>query len=537
VKKSTQKANPDAMPSTTDSTGESSGESQFHRVIGVVDIGATSIRLAISQVDSQGQIENLESLSQAVSLGRDSFINGRISTSTIEECVRVLKIYRDKLREYGIENANDVHVVATSAVREARNRLSFQDRVFIATGLEVEPFDEAELHRVTFLGIQPILKTHRQLHDRTNVICEIGGGSTEMLVVNSGNVVFSETYRMGSLRLRKSLEAINAAFSEERQIINEQIKQLVQRFHRTVPNLDKPNFIAMGGDLRFAVSQMFPDTRATELTEVTINQFEAFTESIARCSPDELFNRYELSHPEAESLAPALMAYLALAKSTDRETFFVSNVNMREGLVREMIQPDAWNREFRDQVMRYSIALGRTYKFDEEFAIHVAELCQLLFEELRSEHGLSKKYGLILNISALLHEIGQFVNHRSFHKHSLYLIRNSDFFGVGQTDVLLSALVARYHRRAHPQPNHEGYSSLNRSQRVIVCKLAAILRIAIALNSSRQQKVKSLDCNIRGDSVQIRIPVVDLSLEKISLAQGSLLFKETFGKTVTVTEK
>lgn len=511
-------------------------EGKASRVVAVIDIGATSVRMAISQIGPSGVVENLESLSQAVSLGKDSFIEGTIKSETIEECVRVLKIYRSKLDELGIRDPKDIHIVATSAVREARNRLLFLDRVFIATGFEIEPFDEAELHRVTYLGIQPLLNSRPELQARTNVICEIGGGSTEILVVDSGNVVFSETFRMGSLRLRKTLEAIEAPVSDWRKMMVEQIRQVVLRFKRSVPKLKHPKFIGMGGDLRFACAQMFIGEPVLELREIKTAEFREFTESIVSRPPDKILNQYSLSLPEAESVGPALLAYSQLIQALKLDSFFVSNINMRDGLVREMIQPDEWGEEFRQQVIRFSLNLGRKYDFDEKYAVQVAELSRLLFRNLAAEHQLDGRYELTLYVAALLHEIGQFIGQRGFHKHSLYLIRNSEFFGLGQKDILLVALVARYHRRAHPQPDHEGYSSLERVDRVIVSKLAALLRVAIALNASRKGKVRSMECEIGSEVVLLKIPATELSIEKITLQQSGTLFRETFGKKILITK-
>lgn len=524
------------MKTKTEVNTSQSRRSQAGRIVAVIDIGATSVRMAVSQIDENGIAETLETLSQAVSLGKDSFIKGAIESETIEECVRVLKIYRAKLNELGITDSRDIHVVATSAVREARNKLLFLDRVFIATGFEIEPFDEAELHRVTFLGIQPLIKSQPQLNDATNVICEIGGGSTEILVVESGDVLFSETFRMGSLRLRKTLEAINAPKADWRKIMTEQIRQVVRRFQRSVPKLKNPNFIGMGGDLRFATSQMYAGEPIQDLRRIETAQFERFTEAIVQDSPDKIINRYSLSMPDAESLGPALLAYAQFVKALKLESFYVSNANMRDGLIREMIQPDDWGTEFQDQVIRYSLNLGRRYQFDEKHAVHVAQLSQMLFRQLKSEHELDAKYELTLYVAALLHEIGQFINQRGFHKHSLYLIRNSEFFGLGQKDILIVALVARYHRRAHPQPSHDGYSSLDRIDRVTVSKLAAILRVAIALNASRRSKVKEINCESGTETVNIKIPAAELSLEKLTLQQSGTLFRETFGKHIHITK-
>ena len=146
------------------------------QIVAVIDIGAGSVRMAIAELARDGTTRLLENLSQAVSLGHDSFETGKISRRTIEDCVHVLRIYRQKLNEYHIADKRDIRVVATSAVQEASNRLAFLDRVFIATGFEIESFDAAELHRVTYIGILPVIERLNLPPDSQNIVCEIGGG-------------------------------------------------------------------------------------------------------------------------------------------------------------------------------------------------------------------------------------------------------------------------------------------------------------------------------------------------------------------------
>jgi exopolyphosphatase/guanosine-5'-triphosphate,3'-diphosphate pyrophosphatase len=193
----------------------------------------------------------------------------------------------------------------------------------------------------------------------------------------------------------------------------------------------------------------------------------------------------------------------------------------------------AWSKEFIQQILRSAMDLGRKFEYDEPHAVHVAELCSKLFTQLKDEHQLPPRSEVILRVAALLHEIGLFVSNRSYHKHSLYLIRNSELFGLGKRDLLLAAMVARYHRRASPQPTHEGYNTLDRDERVAVAKMAAILRLADALDESRSQRIQELACLREGGRLVISIPgVEDLSLEQLALKQSGALFEETFGLTV-----
>lgn len=503
------------------------------RPAAVIDIGTSSIRMAIAEIGERSRVRTLEALSQAVNLGRDTFTRGAITKATIEDCVRVLRTYRRILREYQIEKPEQIRVVATSAVREAANRLAFVDRIYIATGFQVEPIDEAEVNRITYLGIQPFLTADPILAQARAVAIEVGGGSTELLVVKGGDVVYSHTYRLGSLRLRETLEALRAPTLKVRNLMETQIHRTVEEMVEHIRQDGPLEMIAMGGDVRFAVHQLQPEWDGKHLARLSSKALEDLTNKILGQSEDRLVRKYRLTFPEAETLGPALLAYTLLAKELKRSEIFVTNVNLRDGLLKEMAEGESWSREFSQQIIRSGLDLGRKFAFDEQHAQHVAELAQSLFQQLREEHQLPPRTEVILYLAALLHEIGLYVSNRSYHKHTLYLIRNSELFGMGRRDQLLAALVARYHRRASPQPMHEGYATLDREGRVAVSKLAAILRVAIALDESRSQRIQEVHVSRENGRLVISVPrVEDLSLEQLALKQSGSLFEETYGMPV-----
>lgn len=501
--------------------------------VAVIEVGTTSIRMAIAEVDATGTVRTLEPLSQGVTLGKDTFTRGEIGKQTIEDCVRVLKAYRAKLEEYGIRQLDQVRVVATSAVREAVNQMAFVDRIYIATGLTVQPIDEAEVHRITYRSIQPLLAAEPRFAEAHTIICEVGGGSTELLVVERGNVKYSHSYRLGSLRLRQTLQALRTSQTKMREIMELESQQTLDDLRQHVPPEQATELLALGGDIRFAARQLIPDWKPHTLGVIPVPKLASLVDTVLPLSEEAIVRRYHLTLPEAETLGPALLIYLQLAQILALDQVTVSVANLRDGLLREMGDQTIWTEDFRTQIIRSALELGRKYQFDEPHAVHVAELSRALFAALRDEHKLDARYELILYLAALLHEIGGFVSHTSLHKHSMYLIQHSDLFGLGPADVLLVALVARYHRRASPKPTHPDFSTLDRERRVTVSKLAAILRIAIALDASRTQRVRDIACHRDRNRLVITVPQADeLSVEQLALRQGRSLFEEIYGMTV-----
>lgn len=513
----------------TDSTPEITPPKQ----VAVVDIGATSIRMAIAEIHRSGEIKIKESLVQPVALGKDTFTKGSIDPATTEECVRVLKMYREKLRELEITGSDQVHVVATSAVREAANRLSFLMRIYVATGFRVEPFDDAAVNRVMYLGVQPLLETQPELADTQTLIIEVGGGSTDVLLVNDGNVAYADTHRLGALRARKTLETYQASVGKVQKIMESQIRRIVGHVRQHAEE-DRPlTMLALGGDVRLAASELLPKWKKRSLATVPLSQLQDFTEGILARSSEKLFVDYNLPYPAAEAIGPALLAYVQIAQALELDNILVSTISLRDGLVKAMATHEAWTTEFANQILRSAIDMGRRFRFDEAHGRHVAELSKTLFHALQDEHQLGSRFEIILHVAAFLHDIGYVVNTRSHHKHSMSLIINGDLFGLTRRDVMLAALTARYHRRASPKPNHEGYATLDWVSRANVAKMAAMLRVADALDRSNTQRITDIQCTQAEGRLVITVPSADdLSLEQLALRQKGNLFQEVFGMPV-----
>lgn len=506
------------------------------RPVAVIDVGTSSIRMGIAEIGPAGTVRTLESLSQGVRLGKDTFTRGEISKSTIEDCVRVLRSYRSKLEEYAITRPDQVRVVATSAVREAINQLAFADRIYVATGWTVEVLDESEVQRITYSSIRPWIEVDPSLEEGRLIITEVGGGSTDLLVVDSGNVAYSHSYRLGALRLRQQLQTLRAPQTKIREIMEGEILRQLESVPEHIPQESRPQklqMVALGGDIRFAARELLGDWDSDTMPVLTVDQFSQFVDRFILLPEDAIVRRYKLTFPEAETAGPALLTFLELARILNVDQIRVSSANLRDGLVREIALGGRWTDDFRAQVFRSAIELGRKYHFDEDHARHVAELSRRLFELLKPEHGLDPRFEILLYLAALLHEIGTFVSNNSAHKHSMYLIMNSELFGLSAHDETLVALVARYHRRASPKPTHPIFTQLDRDSRVAVSKLAAILRIAIALDASRSGRVSDINALRQRNTFVIVAPNLDdLSVEQLAIKQGRTLFEEVFGMTV-----
>ena len=510
------------------------------RIVAVIDIGVSSIRMAVAEIRpcrDEG-VRILEQLVQPVDLGRSVFSQRRLKRGSIEKAASVMLGYRKMLDEYGVDVQRDVRVVATTAVREATNAMAFADRIFVATGFRVRPIDEAEVNRITYVGVMPQLDAHPHLSDGKTVVVEVGGGTTEMLVIRGGNVLQSGSYRMGSIRSAAGPDRVAAGSVRRRGMFENQVRQTLAQMTDAVvrdagAELPTVELLALGGDVRFAAHQLNEDWDGEAPIGIDTQSFAELTDVIARLELDEIVRQYGVSYIEAETLGPALSIYRILAEQLSRDTIYVAETNLRDGLLRDIQRGGDWTADFRHQIIRSAIALGRRYRFDETHGRNVAESSKSLFEALEPMHHLSPRHGVLLYVAALLHEIGMIVNVRSNHKHAMYLIRNSNMFGLSRHECFLVSLIVRYHRRSYPKPQHSDFAGLSQVERIVVAKLAAILRIAISLDDRRSGLLNSPQVRIVGDEVHITADRVDdVSMERLAVRENSGLFRDVFGMSV-----
>ena len=161
----------------------------------------------------------------------------------------------------------------------------------------------------------------------------------------------------------------------------------------------------------------------------------------------------------------------------------------------------------------------------------------MLFLATTDLHQLGEHDALLLKCAAILHECGNFISARAHHKHSQYIIANSEIFGLGQIDITLVALIARYHRRSGPKPTHAYYRDLTSDDRMRVSKLAAILRIADALDRGHASRILDVRVEIQTQKLILHLPnITDASVERLAMRSKANLFRDIYGLQVTIRE-
>ena len=506
------------------------------KTVAAIDVGSNALRMVIAQVSLEGQIDVVERLQRAVRLGQDTFRRGRLGGQVMRAAVAVFRDYKQMLDLYRVER---IRAVATTAVREAVNADTFLDRVFMATGLHVEVIGTSEESRLTVSAVREAVGGALGVDRDLALIADVGGGSTLLTVLENGEIAHSQSLRLGSIRLQELLGTSEEPPERSAELLRYQIGKVVSSARGSLPLGDIRSFVAVGGDARFAARQIGKPTASAHLVTVDADQFDKLVGRLERYSEEELSKRHGLPFAEVETLIPALLVYQNLLHDTGSKQMIVSHVSMRDGLLLELARQVTGKEDesFSEGVIHSALSVAEKYRVDLPHAQNVADLSLRLFDELKADHGLGARERLLLRVAGLLHEVGAFVGTPAHHKHSYYLVTHSEIFGLNRSEIAVVAHVARYHRRSPPKPSHLQYVSLPREARVVINKLAAILRAADALSRGRLYQARDLHFEREGDDLIIYVPgASDLALEKRAMALKGDLFEDIYGMKIRLEE-
>ena len=510
-------------------------ESPAPELVAVLDMGASAIRLVVGEIAANRQVRTIEEASRGVLLGRDSFSSsGVIRAKTIDAAVAALSNFRQIIDGYGVTR---IRAVATSAVREARNVDLFLDRIQSRTGIAFEVLDEAEESRLVFIAVKQALRRKPALRGAWTLLTEVGGGSTSVTLLRKGQPNRSAVYALGAVRLRQQLNLHRLSHDVQISLLKRSIANVIDEIRRDYP-LDRVTYmVAIGGDVRFAASQVLESNGDSGDRDIPRDAFLAFCDQVERMDEDALIERFRLSAVDASTLVPSLLVYRTLLSETAVKVLTVADASLRTGLLLDAADAggSAGAMDFAHQVLAAAEALGHKHRFDRAHGRHVADLAVQLFDALGDEHGLGDRDRLLLQVTAIVHDVGIHINLRAHHKHSQYIIAASQIFGLSNEETLIVSNIARYHRRGLPQKSHLPYIALDRHDRLIVNKLAAILRVANALDAERLQKVTQLTLVKRERGWVLEISGNgDLTMEQLAAAARADMFIDTFGQDLAI---
>lgn len=500
--------------------------------VGAVDLGTNGIRCIAAEFSGRLRYRVLGSWRAPVRLGQDVFRTQRIGTRTAAQALLALGRFRRELQSLDVRHQR---WIATSAVRESRNGTSFVRQVQERLGAELEIITGAEEARLVALAVRRRLRIGRSFWWLVNV----GGGSVETAVITSAGISSNRSHTLGAVRLLEELGGAGDRRSELE--VPDLLRDYVTALRLPAVPRRPPlaGMIATGGNIEVLAKLGGCRLRPNHTALLTLAALRRVIAELSVLSPLQRMRTLDLKPDRADVILPAAVVYARLAEQAGMDRLEVPFVGTKEGVLLDLAERLASETRYvlcrERQLFHAAVDLGRHYCFDEPHSLQVARLSLSLFKQLNPVHGLGEREYRWLLAAALLHDVGAYISYKRHHKHSLYLIAQSELPGFGPEEMLAVANIARYHRKSGPQLDHEEYRRMSQGDQARVLKLSALLRLADALDREHAQNVRDLRIEIRQKVLYLRLLTrSDPRLVAWAVRRKSELFTEVFGLKVRI---
>lgn len=490
-----------------------------------IDVGTNSIHMIVVESQRHGY-RVIDKEKEMVQLGRDSLEGKPLTDDAIARGVAALQSMAEIARRW---NADEIVAVATSAIREAPNRRKFLTAAEKASGIKVRVISGEEEADYIYRAVRSAV----DFHGGTAVSIDIGGGSVELIVGTQDEVFFTGSHPLGSLRMSQSFPN---DFDECRRFVRKTVKKTLNR----ITSLGFDFAIGTSGTIVTLATLAAENGVASGLRWLSRGRLHELIETMAPLPVEERARRFSLDAKRAETIVAGAIVLEEIMLGLDVEQIRACESALREGIVESVLQQRAESdgtpalKKKPSSVRRSSVLqLASRANADRTHAAQVARLALRIFDQTQELHLLRTGERELLESAALLHEVGMHVSFQDHHKHSYYLISHAGLRGFTADQVAIVANVARYYRKAAPDEEHPNLGGLSKSQRDVVSKLAAILRIAAALDRGRRGAIRDVGVEAGEHGVRFELRQRgDAEVELAAARKKGKYFGKVFGREV-----
>jgi exopolyphosphatase/guanosine-5'-triphosphate,3'-diphosphate pyrophosphatase len=558
-----------------------------------IDIGSNSCRLKIAKVVAH-QLRTLHEDREVTRLGASVFESGLISPEAMAGTIQALKRFQRAVQSHGVEQ---IRVVATSAMRDARNGPAFQAWVKAETGWNLEIISGLEEGRLIHLGVMgagaagPERGAGAGLAGRV-LLVDLGGGSCEITLSERKRIKETVSLPLGAVRLTGEFLTADPAPAEGlarmRQFIAHQLRKVHDRIQPENVSLviatsgtaaalseavaammrggsggrDKPRgksgkkaVSKVGGKAAGKAVQAFALSQAPSLAgtaarsgasappagTTSTREVHKLALKLARMALVERAAVEGIGPRRAEIIVAGAMVFSEMLEIFGLEGFRYSPLGLRDGILAQMLaEQDARataHQEFEHDRWESVLATARRYGVDLRHAEPVRAHVVQLYRELKALHQLPPEYENWLAAAALLRDTGKFINHQGHNRHTQYIVSSSEIYGYTPLQRTLVSAIARYLGKSRPQPGDRALRNIPAAEHPHVQRAVVLLRLAVALNQDRASDVLRFAARAYPKRVHLEVQPgrTGAELEIWSLRKEADYFREVFGRELFCT--
>ena len=505
-----------------------------------IDVGSNSCRLKIAKVVAH-RLKTVHEDREVTRLGSSVFDSGLVSPDAMAATLRALKRFQRAVQSHGVDQ---MRVVATSAMRDARNAPAFQAWVKAETGWNMEVISGLEEGRLIHRGL---MHTEPGTSGRVLLI-DLGGGSCEITLSEQKRIKETVSVPLGAVRLTEEFLQADPPSKEGLRRMHHLIGRELRRAHRRIQATRVPLVIATSGtaaaltEACAAMGKISKGSRRSATAGIAPTAaVRKLAAKLARMSLPEREAVVGIGPRRAEIIVAGAQVFAELLEGFGLKGFRYSPLGLRDGILAQMLaEQDArapFHREFEHERWLSVLATAKRYGVDPRQAEPIRVHTLQLFRELKPLHDLPPEYEGWLAAAAVLRDTGKFVNHQGHHRHTQYIISSSEMYGFTQLQRTIVSALARYLGKSRPQPGDRALRNIPADQHKNVQRAVLLLRLAVALNQDRASDVLRFAARVYPKRVYLEVQQgrTGAELELWSLRKEADYFREVFGRELFAT--
>ena len=518
-----------------------------HTTFAAIDVGSNEISMKLYEVSKKNGITELDHVRHTIELGSDTYSIGKISHSLVDELCNVLIGFTKKMKEYDI---TDYSACATSAIREAQNQLFILDQIKLSSGLKVKILSNSEQRFLLLKAIAQKENEFNSMIQKGTTIVDVGAGSIQISLFSQDNLITTQNIKLGSLRIRELLSDLEYQTSDYNRLISEYIDNDIQTFQDLyLGQFEIQHIVGIGENLTELIRNSFQmfyhqtivnDNAMSDCKScsnppydrIHRNEFNEFYHILLSTSIDVISHKLGIPRDQATLILPTAMIYYKMFEVTNAEFMWLPGSTLCDGLVAEYAEKKEKmipSHEFTHDIIGAARCIAKRYQCNESHFRCVEKMSILLFDQMKKLHGLGKRERLLLQIASILHSCGEFINMNSVAENSYNIIMSSEIIGLSHSEREMVANLAKLSSERLPVLSGETMT-YEKDFYITLCKLAAILQIANALDKSHKQKFETVKIVYKNHEMIIYAETMnDITLEQGLVCKKAYFFEEVYG--------
>ena len=492
-----------------------------------IDIGSYEVSMKIFEMSRRIGFREINDVRYQLELGRGTYAVGRLEMETVDELCEILNDFKRMMADFGVESWR---ACATSSLRELKNPTIILEQIYQRTGIRVEILSNAEQHFLGYKSIAAIESGFKKAIQKGTAILDIGGGNLQVSLFDKDALVLTQSIRMGSLRIRQRLKDLEKTTPHYDRLVEEFIRNDLMSFQRLyLKDKEISNLILMGD---FLTDTIFQEKSGENI--ITKTEFLKKYDSIVNMSDYDLADSMGLESEYASLIIPNMVIIRNFIELFQAEALWIPGVSLLDGIAYDYAEKNKYLKSahnFENDILVASRNIARRYSSGKDHLTGTCDLALDIFDSTKKIHGMGKRERLLLQISVLLHDCGKYISMTDVAEYSYQIIMATEIIGLSTEERQVIASVVRYNTKefgCYEEINRE--TAMSREEYLLTAKLAAILRLANAMDRSHYQKVKALNVKLKDRTLYLIIDSVkDVSLELGLLKDKTEFFESVFG--------